>query len=172
MEIQFFSNKEAKDFQWWIQGHTFKVDAKILDLVTYDLILGMDWLEQHRPMTCDWLLKWIDFYYQGSKVGLQGIVPSEPDVLHEISGEQLYKLAKSHDVWSLVVVMTVSQDDRKQEEYLMTGIPPKVQQVIHDNSKLFDTPNSLPPSWAFDHAIFLYPGSTPVNCRPYMYAPH
>jgi hypothetical protein len=70
MEIQFFSNKEAKDFQWWIQGHTFKVDAKILDLVTYDLILGMDWLEQHRPMTCDWLLKWIDFYYQGSKVGL------------------------------------------------------------------------------------------------------
>jgi hypothetical protein len=68
--------------------------------------------------------------------------------------------------------MTVSQDDRKQEEYLMTGIPPKVQQVIHDNSKLFDTPNSLPPSWAFDHAIFLYPGSTPVNCRPYMYAPH
>jgi predicted aspartyl protease len=48
-----FSDREVKDFHWWIQGHTFKVDAKILDLAAYDLILGMDWLEQHRPMTCD-----------------------------------------------------------------------------------------------------------------------
>jgi hypothetical protein len=44
--------------------------------------------------------------------------------------------------------------------------------VIHDNSALFDTPDSLPPSRTFDHAISLYPGSTPVNCRPYRYALH
>jgi hypothetical protein len=48
-----YFDKEARDFHWWIQGHTFKVDAKILDLAAYYLILGMDWLEQHRPMTCD-----------------------------------------------------------------------------------------------------------------------
>jgi hypothetical protein len=53
------------------------VDAKILDLAVYDLILGMDWLEQPRPMTCDWLLKWNEFDYQGFRVRLQGIVPSE-----------------------------------------------------------------------------------------------
>jgi hypothetical protein len=40
-------------------------------------------------MTCVWLLKWIELDYQGSKVRLQGIVPFEPDVLQEISGEQL-----------------------------------------------------------------------------------
>jgi hypothetical protein len=98
-----------------IQSHTFKVDAKILGLATYDLILGMNWLEKYRSMTCDWLLKWIEFDYQGSKVRLQGIVPSKPTVLQEISGEQLYKLAKGHDVWVFVVVMAVSQDDKKQE---------------------------------------------------------
>jgi hypothetical protein len=92
------------------------VDAKILDLAAYDLILGMDWLEQHRPMTCDWLLKWIEFDYQGSRVRLQGIVPSvETEVLQEISGEQLHKLAKGHDVWALVAV---NEDEKKQEEYL------------------------------------------------------
>jgi hypothetical protein len=111
-----FSDREVKDFHWWIQGHTFKVDAKILDLAAYDLILGMDWLEQHRPMTCDWLLKWIEFDYQGSRVRLQGIVPSvETEVLQEISGEQLHKLAKGHDVWALVAV---NEDEKKQEEYL------------------------------------------------------
>jgi hypothetical protein len=89
-------------------------------------------------MTCDWLLKWIELDYQGSKVRLQGIVPFEPDVLHEIPGEQLYKLAKGHDVWALVAVMAVLHDDKRQEEYLVNGIPPEVQQVIHDHSELFD----------------------------------
>jgi hypothetical protein len=31
----------------------FQVDAKVLDLAGYDLILGMDWLKQHSSMTCD-----------------------------------------------------------------------------------------------------------------------
>jgi hypothetical protein len=31
----------------------FQVDARVLDLAGYDLILGMDWLKQHSSMTCD-----------------------------------------------------------------------------------------------------------------------
>jgi predicted aspartyl protease len=54
-----WSNQEVKGLEWWIQGYTFLVDARVLELATYDLILGMDWLEQHSPMTCDWLKKWI-----------------------------------------------------------------------------------------------------------------
>jgi hypothetical protein len=41
-------------------------------------------------------------------------------------------------VWALVAVMAVSHDDKRQEEYLVNGIPPEVQQVIHDHSELFD----------------------------------
>jgi hypothetical protein len=47
--------------------------------------------------------------------------------LQEISSEQLHKLAKGHDVWALVAVMAVNEDEKKQEEYLFSGIPPQVQ---------------------------------------------
>jgi hypothetical protein len=46
---------EVKQFEWWCQGHTFQVDAKIINIGAYDLVLGMDWLEKFRPMICDWL---------------------------------------------------------------------------------------------------------------------
>jgi hypothetical protein len=92
------SDQEVKNFEWWIQGFTFQVDARVLELATYDLILGMDWLEHHRPMTCDWLLKWIEFEHQGTMVRLQGILPREDLTVSEISGEQLHKWAKGNDI--------------------------------------------------------------------------
>jgi predicted aspartyl protease len=49
---------EIKGFEWWIQGHTFHIDAKVLDMGAYDLVHAMDWLEQFSPMTCSWLEKW------------------------------------------------------------------------------------------------------------------
>jgi hypothetical protein len=51
------SDREVKGFSWWIQGHTFQQDVRILELAAYDLILGMDWLELYNPMTYDWLHK-------------------------------------------------------------------------------------------------------------------
>lgn len=40
--------------QWSSQGLDSVIDMKILPLGVYDAILGMDWLEQHSPMTVDW----------------------------------------------------------------------------------------------------------------------
>jgi hypothetical protein len=60
----------VKGLEWWIQGHTFQVDARVLDLAAYDQILDMDWLEQHSPMTHDRLQKWIQFDHHGTSVKL------------------------------------------------------------------------------------------------------
>jgi hypothetical protein len=46
------------------------MDAKVLDMGAYDLVLGMNWLKQFRPMVCDWLDKWIKFQYQDTIVRL------------------------------------------------------------------------------------------------------
>jgi hypothetical protein len=46
-------NSGVKDFTCWIQGHTLQVDAKVIDMGAYNLVLGMDWLEKFRPMVCD-----------------------------------------------------------------------------------------------------------------------
>jgi predicted aspartyl protease len=69
---------EVRQFEWWIQGHTFQLDAKLLEIGAYDLVLGMDWLERFRPMMCDWLEKWIEFQYNVKLIRLQGIKPSSP----------------------------------------------------------------------------------------------
>lgn len=37
----------------WISGHAFQLPLNILPLNCYDIILGMDWLEQHSPMQVD-----------------------------------------------------------------------------------------------------------------------
>jgi hypothetical protein len=68
------SDMIVPNFEWWLQGHTFNIDARVLDLAAYDLILGMDWLEQHRPMTCDWLMKWLEFEYKGGDSETAGYI--------------------------------------------------------------------------------------------------
>jgi hypothetical protein len=36
------SDMVVPNFDCWLQGHKFSIDARVLDLATYDLILGMD----------------------------------------------------------------------------------------------------------------------------------
>jgi hypothetical protein len=68
-----YCSAQVKGFEWWVQGHTFRTDAKIIDTGAYDLVLGTDWLEQFSPMTCDWLAKWIEFKYNQNIIRLQGM---------------------------------------------------------------------------------------------------
>jgi hypothetical protein len=75
-----------------------------MEIGAYDMILGMDWLEQHSPLQCDWVNKSIGFLHQGKQITLQGFTPSQPDSLYQISGEQLLKLQKGNDLWDLVVL--------------------------------------------------------------------
>lgn len=47
-----------------------------LQLNSYDLILGMDWLERYSPMEIDWKAKWISLPYNGDQLVLHGISAS------------------------------------------------------------------------------------------------
>jgi hypothetical protein len=68
-----YSITEVKDMEWWIQGQTSCTTTRVLDIGAYDMISGMDWLEQHNPMHCDWANKSITFLHQGQQVTLQAI---------------------------------------------------------------------------------------------------
>jgi hypothetical protein len=96
--------------KWWLQGHTFTIDARIFELGAYDLIVGMDWLEHHSPMQCEWLNKRISFVHEGKMITLQGVIPQQVGQLTEISGEQLLKLHKGNDLWALVMLSQVSDE--------------------------------------------------------------
>ena len=56
--------------EWWSNGHTLVTDMKVLDLPTYDAILGYDWLSSNSPMTCDWANKAIQFHSNGQLINL------------------------------------------------------------------------------------------------------
>jgi hypothetical protein len=65
---------ELIDCPVWVNGYAFKLTLKILPLLSYDIIFGIDWLERHSPMEIDWKDKWLSFDYQNERVKLQGIV--------------------------------------------------------------------------------------------------
>ena len=61
---------------WTMQGYSFAQDLRVLPLHTFDMILGMDWLERFSPMKVHWGNKWMMIPYQGSSILLQGVTAS------------------------------------------------------------------------------------------------
>jgi predicted aspartyl protease len=51
---------------WSVGDCTFQTDLRVLSLSSYDLIVGMDWLESLSPMQIHWHQKWLMIPYQGS----------------------------------------------------------------------------------------------------------
>ncbi|XP_066314872.1 uncharacterized protein [Miscanthus floridulus] len=66
---------------WSIDHVSFVYDFKILPLTHYDIILGMDWLEQFSPMQIHWKHKWIQIHYKESTITIQGIQSMLPEKL-------------------------------------------------------------------------------------------
>lgn len=58
--------------EWHVQGHVFHTTLRVLPLPNYDMILGMDWLKEHIPMSIDWFKKIIALSLQGTQVTIQG----------------------------------------------------------------------------------------------------
>lgn len=59
--------------QWTAQGHTFFSSVGILPLKCFDMIVGVDWLEEHSPMWVHWGRKLMRFTVNGKRVPLQGL---------------------------------------------------------------------------------------------------
>ena len=157
-------NSEVQNFTWWVQEHTFSYDLKVLELGGYDVIIGMDWLEQWGEMNCHWKEKWVKFLYKGNPITLQGIQSSSLDQLQEMSLEQVMSWYKENKIWETALV----------EPHALVAVantPAEISQLLDQYKDVFDTPSSLPPSRAFDHAIHLYPEAIPVNSWPYRYSP-
>jgi hypothetical protein len=133
---------------WKVDQCTFTINFHVLQLSSFDAILGMDWLESHSPMQVHWLQKWLAIPYHGSVQILQGLLPDAPDQL-------------------VLQLEPVPSDDPP----ISTSVPESVQGLLTDFTDLFSPPTSLPPSRACNHTIPLIPGAQPVFIRPYRYPP-
>lgn len=129
---------------WSIAGYKFMGSLKVLPLSSYDMILGLDWLERFSPMQVDWRQRWLSIPYNGSLV----ILYVDPSSLPSGAVIQVCAIQPStdHDVFP--------------------EVPPEVKGILEQFASLFAMPSELPPSRACDHAIPLVSGASPVSIRP------
>jgi hypothetical protein len=143
------SDSELLNATWSVCGYEFQSDLKVLSLSSYDMVLGLDWLETFSPMKVHWKEKWMAIPYKETTVLLYSSLP------HLLVGTVLQVCALEVSVQDTVVVVW----------------PQGVQDPIDQFSTLFEVPTELPPERFCDHSIPLVDGATLINMRPYRYAP-
>jgi hypothetical protein len=159
------TNSMAANMKWYCQGHTMTSNMIVLDMQPYDAILGYDWLEAHPHMTFDWDQKTMTFIEDGKSITLKGLHTPIREV-NTISATKAHKMAKGNEVWAFVLVEQHHHMDKT------ATVPEQIQHLLLQYKDIFQTPTMLPPHRTHDHAIPLYPGSVPVNSKPYHYSPH
>jgi hypothetical protein len=70
--------EELLDAAWYLQGFQFRSTFKVIPIPCYDLILGMDWLEDHSPMHVDWKHKWMFIKYHDQPTVICYVQPVLP----------------------------------------------------------------------------------------------
>lgn len=135
---------------WSLGQCEFQSTLRVLPLLTYDLIVGMDWLEQFSPMEVHWTEKWVVIPYRGTQVKLFGLQSS-----------------KGH--CSLIEVCHLTELNEK-DQTIISELSGDLQSLLLRYQSVFAVPTGLPPTRDCDHHIALLPGAQPFHMRPYRYA--
>ena len=159
------SKQMVKDITWWTQGHTFSTTARVLDLKCYDIVLGMDWLEQYNPMWIRWKRKKMRFTHKSQRITLTGV----KDCVSKCTKLKVSKLKGLLRKGGVAQLVQLSSHQSSQQS--THTIPPQVEALLQTHSSLFQEPTTLPPTRSQDHSIPLLPSAQPVNVKPYRYSP-
>eukprot|EP00253_Pinus_taeda_P008047 PITA_08047 len=141
-----------------IAGQPVTADLNVLPLGSYDILIGMDWLEKHWSLV-DCKTKII--YYrdqQGNRKEMQGI--KQPVQVRPITANQLTKcIRKGCQVYAI----QVGYADSKDKSASLNSIP-----IIQEFTDVFpEEIPGLPPRRNIDFTIELVPGAAPVSRAPY-----
>lgn len=138
---------------------TFQDKLKVLPIGGYDMILGMDWLEEFSPMWIDWRRKKLRFAQMGKRITLVG-VKEEIKSCEQVTCQQLKGMLRD-GAMSQVVQLCAMREELVEAE----DVPDQINEVITEFQYLFREPTELPPHRQFDHRIPLLPNVKPVNVK-------
>ncbi|KAL0551536.1 hypothetical protein IC582_010625 [Cucumis melo] len=154
------SKEKVKACQIEIAGHVIEVILLVLDMLDFDVILGMDWLAaNHASIDCSRkeiafnppLMAGFKFKGEGSR--------SLPKVISAMRANKLL----SRGTWSILASVV---DTRKVNVSLSS------EPVVRDYSDVFlEELPGLPPQREIDFTIELEPGTVPISRAPYRMAP-
>ncbi|KAJ3708704.1 hypothetical protein LUZ61_012409 [Rhynchospora tenuis] len=158
------TSTKCNDLPFSLQNQELTGTMRLLNIQGYDIILGMDWLAQHGPMTIDWQLGQLQLFKSGQKLVFQ--------VQNELSEvklcQEVLQPSKEANKGSLMLLAHIMLVDDSPPQ--PKPVPPPLQSVLGNFNHIFQEPTSLPPHRSVDHAIALQEGSKPVSMRPYRYS--
>eukprot|EP00253_Pinus_taeda_P030276 PITA_30276 len=149
---------KIKDCSFTIARQPVMADLNVLPLGSYDILIGMDWLEKHWSLL-DCKTKIIYFRdHHGNRKEIQGI--KRPVQVRPITANQLVKCIQKG---CLVYAIQVGYANSKDKKVILNNIP-----VIQEFTDVFpEEIPGLPPRRNIDFTIQLVPGAAPVSRAPY-----
>ncbi|KAL4026381.1 hypothetical protein IC575_014810 [Cucumis melo] len=154
------SKERVKACQIEIAGHVIEVTLLVLDMLDFDVILGMDWLAaNHASIDCSRKevtfnppsMASFKFKGEGSR--------SLPQVISAIRASKLL----SQGTWGILASVV----DTREVDVSLSSEP-----VVRDYPDVFpEELPGLPPHREVEFAIELEPGTVPISRAPYRMAP-
>lgn len=146
-----------------VQGQHFNTDLRPFHLGASDVILGVDWLKLHSPVTFDYNKCSITLDKDNKPLLLKGI--KTVGTLQFISGKSLKKMMKNKGlVTSGCICLLTGQKSTGEGK---SDHPQEITNLLTRFQSVFDEPKGLPPNRQHNHIIPLLEGSQPVNQRCY-----
>ncbi|KAI3807474.1 hypothetical protein L1987_23403 [Smallanthus sonchifolius] len=143
-----------------LENHTFSIDLLPVELGSFDIVIGMDWLTKNRAeIVCFEKIVRIPLP-SGEILSIQG--ERCRTMLKRINCMKAYKyLRKGYCAFLAHII------EKKPEERQLEDIP-----IVRDYSEVFpeDLPG-IPPSRQVEFRIDLVPGAAPIARSPYRLAP-
>lgn len=147
-----------------IQGIEIMEDSLLFDLGDLDVVLGFSWLAKLGDTRTNW--GWLRLSWQ---IGYTWVtLYGDPELCREqVTFHAIEKIIKyTGDAYLLELASLF--DNKEQLE--QRQVPPTIQHVFDQFQKVFQMPQSLPPTRNREHVITLQEGTTPINLRPYRYS--
>ncbi|GKB96554.1 putative reverse transcriptase domain-containing protein, partial [Tanacetum coccineum] len=161
------TNTILRGYMLGLLGHPFNIDLMPVELGSFDVIIGMDWLANHHAViVCDEKIVRIPY---GDEVL---IVQGDRDRKREKSKLSIISCTKTQKYIErgcliFLAQVTKKEIEDKSEEKRLEDVP-----TVRDFLEVFpkDLPG-LPPTRQVEFQIDLVPGSAPMARAPYRLAP-
>ncbi|KAJ3684341.1 hypothetical protein LUZ61_013505 [Rhynchospora tenuis] len=157
------TNTKCDKVQFSLQNHELSGEVRLLNIQGYDMILGMDWLSLHGPMTIDWDQGRVLLHKDGKEMVLQ-VQPEIAEI--SLCQDHLTLTKEVKNGGQLLLAQLFSISDTPQ----LPKVHPSLQSVLDTFQEVFAEPSCLPPTRSVDHQIPLKPDSKPITVRPYRYS--
>ncbi|KAL0549938.1 hypothetical protein IC582_014433 [Cucumis melo] len=154
------SKEKVKACQIEIAGHVIEVTLIVLDMLDFDVILGMDWLAaNHASIDCSRKEVTFNPPSMASFKFKGGGSKSLPQVISAIRASKLL----SQGIWGILASVV----DTREADVSLSSEP-----VVRDYPDVFpEELPGLPPHREVEFAIELEPGTVPISRAPYRMAP-